>query len=293
MLRSMTGFGRCVMEDADWTQTWEIRSVNNRHLDLKWRLPVQIRGMETRLEKAVRRFAARGRIEISLVLQQREGVQGPILFNNVQASSMLDAVAALADLHGDTFEPDYNLLFTIPELWEREEEDSDEEMEVRLEEGLVAALEDWNESREAEGSALARDMDTRLLRLEQWLTQIDERAPSIKEERFVLLRERLTEVLTAINNELEENRFLQEVVILADKLDVSEELTRLHAHLGRLHELLNKGKDAGRRLDFTLQECFREITTCGNKIQDIQISRLVVDFKNELEKCREQVQNLE
>lgn len=293
MLRSMTGFGRCVMEDADWTQTWEIRSVNNRHLDLKWRLPVQIRGMETRLEKAVRRFAARGRIEISLVLQQREGVQGPILFNNVQASSMLDAVAALADLHGDTFEPDYNLLFTIPELWEREEEDSDEEMEVRLEEGLVAALEDWNESREAEGSALARDMDTRLLRLEQWLTQIDERAPSIKEERFVLLRERLTEVLTAINNELEENRFLQEVVILADKLDVSEELTRLHAHLERLHELLNKGKDAGRRLDFTLQECFREITTCGNKIQDIQISRLVVDFKNELEKCREQVQNLE
>lgn len=293
MLRSMTGFGRCVMEDADWTQTWEIRSVNNRHLDLKWRLPVQIRGMETRLEKAVRRFAARGRIEISLVLQQREGVQGPILFNNVQASSMLDAVAALADLHGDTFEPDYNLLFTIPELWEREEEDSDEEMEVRLEEGLVAALEDWNESREAEGSALARDMDTRLLRLEQWLTQIDERAPSIKEERFVLLRERLTEVLTAMNNELEENRFLQEVVILADKLDVSEELTRLHAHLERLHELLNKGKDAGRRLDFTLQECFREITTCGNKIQDIQISRLVVDFKNELEKCREQVQNLE
>lgn len=293
MLRSMTGFGRCVMEDADWTQTWEIRSVNNRHLDLKWRLPAQIRGMETRLEKAVRRFAARGRIEISLVLQQREGVQGPILFNSVQASSMLDAVAALADLHGDTFEPDYNLLFTIPELWEREEEDSDEEMEARLEEGLVAALEDWNESREAEGSALARDMDTRLLRLEQWLTQIDERAPSIKEERFVLLRERLTEALAAINNELEENRFLQEMVILADKLDVSEELTRLHAHLERLHELLNKGKDAGRRLDFTLQECFREITTCGNKIQDIQISRLVVDFKNELEKCREQVQNLE
>lgn len=293
MLRSMTGFGRCVMEDADWTQTWEIRSVNNRHLDLKWRLPVQVRGMESRLEKAVRRFAARGRIEISLVLQQREGAQGTLLFNSIQASAMLDAVAALADLHGDTFDPDYNLLFTIPGLWEREEDDSDEEMETRLEEGLVAALEDWNESREAEGKALVRDMDARLLHLEQWLTQMDERAPAIKEDRFALLRERLTEALTAINSELEESRFLQEMVIWADKLDVSEELTRLHAHLERLHDLLNKGTDAGRRLDFTLQECFREITTCGNKIQDIQISRLVVDFKNELEKCREQVQNLE
>ena len=83
------------------------------------------------------------------------------------------------------------------------------------------------------------------------------------------------------------------MVVLSDKLDVSEELTRLHAHLERLRDLLEIGPDAGRRLDFTLQECFREIATCGNKIQDAQTSRLVVDFKNELEKCREQVQNLE
>ena len=97
----------------------------------------------------------------------------------------------------------------------------------------------------------------------------------------------------AVNGELEESRFLQEMVVLSDKLDVSEELTRLHAHLERLRDLLEIGTDAGRRLDFTLQECFREIATCGNKIQDAQTSRLVVDFKNELEKCREQVQNLE
>ena len=97
----------------------------------------------------------------------------------------------------------------------------------------------------------------------------------------------------AVNGELEESRFLQEMVVLSDKLDVSEELTRLHAHLERLRDLLEIGTDAGRRLDFTLQECFREIAACGNKIQDAQTSRLVVDFKNELEKCREQVQNLE
>ena len=101
MLRSMTGFGRCVMEDADWTQTWEIRSVNNRHLDLKWRLPLQARGLESRLERVVRRFAARGRMEITLTLQQR-GAVANLRFDAAQASAMLDQVAALADLHGDT-----------------------------------------------------------------------------------------------------------------------------------------------------------------------------------------------
>lgn len=293
MLRSMTGFGRCVMEDDDWTQTWEIRSVNNRHLDLKWRLPVQARGLESRLERVVRRFAARGRLEVTLTLQTRGAAAGQIRFDATQASAMLDQVAALADLHGDAFEPDYNALFAVPALWERENDEGDDELEERLEEGLVAALEDWNESRETEGAALARDMAARIGAMEAWVSRIDERAPAIKEERFAVLRERLAEALGAVNGELEEGRFLQEVVILADRLDVSEELTRLHAHLERLRDLLEIGTDAGRRLDFTLQECFREIATCGNKIQDAQTSRIVVDFKNELEKCREQVQNLE
>ena len=114
-----------------------------------------------------------------------------------------------------------------------------------------------------------------------------------REERAAQMRERIGEGLAAYALELEEGRFLQEVAILADRLDVSEELTRLQTHLERLHELLDDGRDAGRRLDFTLQECFREINTCGNKLPDVQLSRMVVDFKNELEKCREQVQNLE
>ena len=293
MLRSMTGFGRSVMEDADWTQIWEVRSVNSRHLDLKWRLPFLARGLEPRFERVVRRFGGRGRVEVTLTLQQRDGAASALRFDSAQASAMLDAVAALADQHGDIFEPDYNRLFAVSALWERREEDGDEDLETRLEEGLAAALEDWNESRETEGAALAMDLKARIARLESWVGHMDERAPAIKEERFQVLRERLAEALEAVGAELEDGRFLQEMVILADKLDVSEELTRLRAHLERLSELLASGADAGRKLDFTLQECFREIATCGNKIQDAQISRLVVDFKNELEKCREQVQNME
>lgn len=294
-MRSMTGFGRTVMEDADWTQIWEIRSVNSRHLDVKWRLPSQARGLEPRFERVLRRFALRGRVEISLVLQQREGAAPALRFDAAQASAMLDAVAALADLHGDVFEPDYNRFFSVSSLWERAEEEGDGDMDARLEEGLAAALEDWNESRETEGAALAADLGARVARLGDWVAFLEERAPAVREERFAVLRERLAEAFEAAGGVggLEEGRLLQEMVILADRLDVSEELTRLRAHLDRLGELLTSGVDAGRKLDFTLQECFREIATCGNKIQDMHASRVVVDFKNELEKCREQVQNLE
>lgn len=292
MLRSMTGFGRCVMEDAELSQIWEIRSVNGRYLDIKWRLPVLARSCEPQLERVVRRFVSRGRVEVSLALTRQQSAPD-VIFDPERASAMLDSLQELAALRGDAFDPDYNALLRVDTLWEQCRDDVDEGLATRLEAGLAAALEDWNEARSDEGRALARDIISRILRLEEWVSRLVERAPDIREERFSLLRERLGDALAALGGDMEEGRLLQEMVILADKLDVSEELTRLSAHLERLRELLSSGNDAGRRLDFTLQECFREITTCGNKIQDSQISRLVVDFKNELEKCREQVQNLE
>ncbi|MCL1986218.1 MAG: YicC family protein [Betaproteobacteria bacterium] len=293
MPHSMTGFGRCIAEDEKFVQLWEIRSVNSRHLDLKWRLPLVVRSLETRLEKIVRRFAQRGRVEISLALKRVNGAQATAEFDALQATAMLDALAELAQNRNDNFVPDYNALLNLSMLWGDESSEADEELQARLEDGLDAALRDWNEARAREGRGLATDLHSRILRMEEWLARIEERAPAVKEERWRQVRERLNESLQALDMELDESRFLQEIVILCDKLDVSEELTRLRTHLERLRELLNTGADAGRRLDFTLQECFREISTCGNKAQDVQLSRLVVDFKNELEKCREQVQNLE
>ena len=292
MLRSMTGFGRSMNEDAAWTHTWEIKSVNSRHLDLKWRLPSTARGLEPMLEKVVRRFAARGRVEVSLDLRSRFETRS-VRFDEEQAQSMLHMMEAFAEDRGLPFEPDLNRLFSIQALWMSEEDETDEALLASLEEGLETALADWNEAREAEGKALSRDLSARILRLEEWVARIEDRAPDIREERFESLKDRVTDILSNLHVEADESRLLQELVILTDKLDVSEELTRLRAHLERLRDLLNAGTDAGRRLDFTLQECFREINTCGNKIQDAQLSRLVVDFKNELEKFREQVQNLE
>lgn len=293
MLRSMTGFGRCLVEDTLFTQQWEIKSVNSRHLDLKWRLPLAVRCLEPRLERVVRKFAQRGRLDVSLSLQYAAGMAPAPVFDAVQASAMLDVLEQLAQERGDAFAPDYHALLSISALWGDNSEEMDDNIVDRLEEGLTLALQDWNESRSAEGRALATDMTSRILRMEEWTEIIQNRAPEIREERMSTVRERLGEVLAQNNADLDESRFLQEIVILTDKLDVSEELTRLHAHLERLRQLIEAGKDAGRRLEFTLQECFREINTCGNKIPDVQLSRLVVDFKNELEKCREQVQNLE
>ena len=293
MLRSMTGFGRCLAENADTIQQWEVKSVNGRHLDLKWRLPGAVRCLEPLLEKVVRRHAARGRVDIRLSLQRAGGAVAGAGFDAALAASMLDSLAALARERGDAFTPDYTALVSVPPLWGENTAAPDEALVQQLEAGLTQALEDWNRSRAAEGAALSRDLDARIRRMEEWTEQLAAFAPAIKQERAEALRARVAEVLEPDGVPLEEARFLQEVAVLMDRLDVSEELTRLSAHLARLRELLRGGGDAGRRLDFTLQECFREINTCGNKIPDIRLSRLVVDFKNELEKCREQVQNLE
>lgn len=293
MLRSMTGFGRYYIEDDNFTQTWEVRSVNSRHLDLKWRLPHTVRSLEAAFEKVVRRYASRGRVEVSLNIQFSASAENILSFNAEKAAVMLENLEELAGSQGNDYRPDYNRLLGISYLWEEPGLEPEGELGDSLSEGLKLALEDWNESRSAEARALEQDIQGRILRMEEWTNSIEERAPDIKEERFNTLRERLAQALAEQGGELEENRFLQEITILADKLDVSEEITRLKAHLDRLRELLKSGQDAGRRLDFTMQECFREINTCGNKIQDAQLSRLVVDFKNELEKCREQVQNIE
>lgn len=292
MLHSMTGFGRCFLEDDTLTQTWEIRSVNNRFLDIKWRLPLFVRPLESRLERVVKKHASRGRVEITLNAQFTARPSAP-QFNAAQAAAMMDTVAALAASRGHGFEPDYNRMLSMTSLWQEDSDEMDDERVAILEQGLTAALADWNESRRVEAKALEKDILTRVLRLEEWLSLIEENAPAVKEERFETVRDRVQEILEQNGQTLDEGRFLQEIALLADKLDVSEEITRLNAHLDRLRELLASGEDAGRRLDFTMQEAFREINTCGNKIQNAQISRLVVDFKNELEKCREQVQNLE
>ncbi len=289
----MTGFGRCLVEDTYTTQQWEVRSVNGRHLDIRWHLPSAVRSVQARLEKLVRSFAQRGRVDISLILNYNADAMRSVMFDASQATAMIDTLQNFANERQEDFHFDYNTLLQMSSLWGENGDMVEEHLVSKLEEGLTVALEDWNEARTTEGSALQLDLNSRILRMEEWTDIIEDRIPEIKNSRITTLRERITDILTQQNIELDEQRFLQEIVILTDRLDVTEELIRLRAHLQRLNELLQSSKDVGRKLDFTMQECFREINTCGNKIPDVQLSSLVVDFKAELEKCREQVQNIE
>ncbi len=293
MLASMTGFGRFETNDKDWTHVWEIRSVNGRFLDVKWRMPSFLRCMETEWEKTVRRYGARGRVDISLNLDIRDAALLGVTFNKAQAQGMVDQLREYAGQCGAEFTPDLNRMLTISTLWREGGGEPDPNLARSLTSGLESALADWRESKLGEGKVMVDDLMERTGRMTGFAAEIRERIPQVLEEKKTSLLQRVQEMLETAGAEFSEERLLQEVAILTDKLDVSEELTRLDAHLDRLREVLGEEGEQGKRLDFIVQETFREINTCGNKAQDIAVSRLVVDFKAELEKCREQVQNME
>ncbi|WP_027191642.1 YicC/YloC family endoribonuclease [Fundidesulfovibrio putealis] len=293
MPKSMTGFGRSITENSYASVVWEARSVNSRYLDLKWRLPLFLRASEPDLEKVVRRFADRGRLEVSCNFQPHRAEVLDISLNKPLAQAMLRSVADLATDMGHEFTPDYTRLMTISHLWQEGMKDAPPELMEALTSGLAQALEDLNVARDREGGLLAQDILRRLEKLAVWHGEIKKLAPKVKEEKFQALRTRLTSVLEKLGVEPSEERILQELAVMTDKLDVTEELTRLGFHLDQIKELLGQKGDVGKRLDFLMQEAFREINTCGNKAQSIEVSRIVVEFKGELEKCREQVQNIE
>jgi uncharacterized protein (TIGR00255 family) len=293
MPKSMTGYGKSEQADDRWSMAWEIRSVNGKQLALRWKLPPFLFPQQTAWEALVREHAARGRVDISLILNARRAEDLGVALNGPMAGAMLDSLRNLAVDQGVRFEPDLNRLLNISFLWQDTLQEPDPELLSLLSAGLGQALRDWDESRTVEGQATAKDLGSRLQTLRSLHAGIAAKAPLVKEERFAALRERIREILSQEGVALDEGRLLQEIAYLADRLDVSEELARLTSHLDQIESMLDAPSETGRRLDFLLQESFREINTCGNKIQDLEASRLVVDFKVELEKCREQVQNLE
>lgn len=289
----MTGFGAARIQSDTLTADWEIKSVNNRFLDVRFKLPSVLRSMEQDWEKLVRAKASRGRVEIILHLSADSTTLMAPKLNCGLAAAMLDQVAKLAQANGQVFTPDFNRLLGQSHLWQDDDQELDPGLAELLAKGLEDALDDWNRSRRDEGALLIKDLKERLDALQGFRAQLAELAPRIKEAKQTAMQEKIAKALADTGFEVAEDRVLTELALLADKLDVSEELTRLDAHLQRFGELLDQGGEVGKKLDFLLQETFREITTCGNKCQDADASRIAVDCKAELEKCREQVQNLE
>jgi uncharacterized protein (TIGR00255 family) len=289
----MTGFGRAEIARSDWTMTFEVKSVNSRFLDLKWRLPASLRSLESGFEKIVREIASRGRVDIYLNLQVTNADLLGMRLNGPLAESMFDQLDELARIRNIEYAPDLTRLLGFSFLWQESSAEPDPRLVGDLEETLREALTEWDRSRAREGDALVEDLSARVGAMKEMLAHLERLTPQVVEERTEVLSQRIAKVLESLEAQFDEQRMLQEAAILADRLDVSEELTRLATHLDRLDELVRSDGDVGKRADFLLQEVFREINTCGNKAQHTDVSRIVIDFKAELEKCREQVQNIE
>ena len=294
MIRSMTGYGRAEAPGARTILTVECRSVNHRHLDVSLKLPRVLASFEADARRLIQAAVQRGRVDVSAAVTTAEGaVLNPMSVNVAQAREYALAARKLADALDLSDGPSLGWVMGQPGVLTREEEAalSAEEAWPLLEKALLGALALMVGRRETEGAALARELTTLQATLADHVDTVARRAPAAVERRAARLRERMQAMLGDVP--LDPARLAAEVAVWADRTDVSEELTRLRAHLTQLGVLLAGHEPVGRTLDFLIQEINREVNTVGSKADDLEISQTVIAAKATLEKMREQVQNIE
>lgn len=291
MIRSMTGFGRGRAEVAGLILNVEIKAVNHRFCDISMRSPRQLAAFETAVRKQVTEQAQRGKLDLFFTLE-REGESLPqVRVNLPLANSYLAALQQLQGMLGEGGAVSADWLATQKDVLEVVEVEMAEESLARLvETAVAAALVSLDEMRRAEGTALHDDMAGRGLELRNLLAKIRERAPSVPLEWQKKLRDRLARLQDEV--ECDPQRLAQELALYADRCDISEELVRFHSHLDQYATMLESDEPIGRKLDFLVQEMNREANTIGSKANDAELAASVVLLKSELEKIREQVQNV-
>jgi uncharacterized protein (TIGR00255 family) len=294
MLVSMTGFGRSVSEAPFGRIVVEIQSVNRKYLEISVSLPRELNRFDLEIRKWVGEVISRGQVTVRLFLSPSEETLKSLLPDPALLKQMKKAwtqVAKACQLDAK----DINLPFLLqhlPSVSQADLGDLDEEHLGALKECISEALQGVLKMKRKEGQVLAIDMGQRLNELERLVRTIETHAPDAVAKQRQKLRERIQEVL-APGAELDE-RLMREIAFFAERVDIAEELTRFQSHVGQFREILKeKAGQVGRKIEFLLQEMGREINTIGSKSADSTISRLIVDSKSELEKIREQIQNVE
>ena len=294
MVKSMTGYGRGEQSFEGLQIIVELRAVNNRYLDCTVKMPRAYIFTEDAMKSKIQSGVARGKVDVFVTITRFGGDDMVVTINEELAKSYIDALYKLHDLGGGKVRREYypTDLARFPDVLtvEKREEDLDE-MKQRLLTVLDLAIADFNSMREREGERLIADILGRAETVEALLGEVEERSPQTVADYRARLEGKMREVLQ--NTQIDEGRLLTEAAIFADKVAVDEETVRLHSHLGQLRELLSAGGAVGRKLDFLNEAFNREINTIGSKCSDLEITRRVVDMKAEIEKIREQVQNIE
>lgn len=290
--KSMTGFGRGEVGSGGRVWMAEVRCVNNRYLDLKIKLPHGYAALEERVRKKVSTFHQRGRVDLLLAVGGDSSELVKMHVNVELVRAYKSAMAEIARELGQEVTPDPAFVASRSEVLVQEQQGEDvEAVWPYLEQALEQALGACETMRQQEGSALVGDLSARLDLFTQTIARIEAAIPELLQQRELVLGERLQKLLG--NVQLDPQRLCQEVAILADKTDVTEEIVRLQSHIGQFHSFLTEKEAVGRKLDFLLQEFLREVNTIASKINDAAIAYLTVELKSELEKMREQVQNIE
>ena len=294
LIKSMTGYGRGEATQNGRKITVELRSVNNRYLDCSIKMPRAYIFAEDAIKTRVGQSISRGKVDVFVNITHTGGEAYAVNVNENLAKAYMEALQQISVLGGDQVDHRYKTteIARFPDVLTVEKQEDDlEAVAAEICAVLDLALEDFDRMRTREGEKLAADIFSRADIIEAYTGKVEERSPQTIMEYRVRLENKMREVLE--NTQLDESRILTEAAIFADKVAVDEETVRLRSHLGQLREMLNKGGATGRKLDFLIQEFNRETNTIGSKCNDIEISRMVVDMKAEIEKIREQVQNIE
>ena len=292
MVKSMTGYGRAVETINGREFTVELRSVNNRYLDCTVKLPRSLSFAEDKLKQAVKATITRGKVDLFVSVRSEGGEEVRVSLNRPMVEGYLAAMKELTGSYGISDDISVGLLARMPEVFMVERAQVDEEqLLLDLMQVAAKALESYDAMRTAEGAALEQDLRSRGQTILNLVAQVEAGSGQTVADYRARLESKLREVLA--NTAIDESRILTEAAIFADKVAVDEETVRLRSHLAQMDAMLESGGPIGRKLDFLLQEMNREANTIGSKCTDVRLARIVVDIKAELEKIREQTQNIE
>ena len=293
MLISMTGFGRAECQDGDYSYKAEVRSVNNRFIEINTRLPKAFLDLELPLKKLVKSHCARGSINVTITLANANGNPGDweIKPNLPLASQYVEALKEIQTSLGLEGKVNIDSIIGLREIIKVEPVTIDPAKESLLLNIAESALASLQKMREEEGKYLQNDLSERIDTIEKHAEQIKTRQPEIIQEYKARLKEKIKLLNDGI--EIDESRLAQETAILADRCDITEEITRFVSHLKQFRKLFESTEPMGRKLEFITQEINREVNTMGSKSSDSQVANLVIEIKSALEKIREQLQNIE
>lgn len=292
MIRSMTGFGRQETVTADFKLTVEIKAVNHRYCDIGVKLPRKFNAFESNIRNIMKQYASRGKIDIFISYVDYGGQKAKVNYNDSVARGCMEAMERVSEEFGIEKSITAASLLRFPDVISLEEENVDESVLYPvLENTLCQAAMHFLDAREKEGQQLKEDLLEKLTFIEGLVEQVEERSPQMLREYRQKITDKVTELLG--ETKVDEHVLATEITIYSDKVCVDEETVRLRSHVKNMRDTLSKDEAVGRKLDFVAQEMNREANTILSKANDRELSSIAIDLKTEIEKVREQIQNIE